>query len=126
MADPGRPLNVKGDLDQVIADGLGIDLNAVKKTSSQLGIVQALAQASVPVANPDGSKVLDAHGLSALRGALATTLTRVANIAAPKAVTPPTVLTHGLASQRARDLEVAPDPLDQLIGRATSAGEEER
>ena len=69
---------MKGDLDKVIADGLGIDLAVVQKTSSQLGIVQALAQASVPVANPDGSKVLDSHGLNALRGALSTTLARVA------------------------------------------------
>src|SRR5262249_44045094 len=50
VADPGRPLNVKGDLNKTIADGLGIDLAAVQKTSTQVGIVQALAQATVPVA----------------------------------------------------------------------------
>lgn len=125
VADPGRPLNVKGDLDKLIADGLGIDLAVVQKTSSQLGIVQALAQASVPVANPDGSKVLDSHGLNALRSALSTTLTRVAGIAAPTPAAPPTVITHGRVGQRARGLEAAPDPLDQLIERTTPDREEE-
>jgi hypothetical protein len=124
VADPGRPLNVKGDLDKLIADGFGIDVNVVRRTSDQIGIVQALATTSVPVANPDGSKVLDARGVSALRTALATTLGHVVRVAAPTPAAPPTVITRG-RSRQARGFEAGPDPLDQLIERATPDREEE-
>ena len=129
VADPGRPVDVKGNLDQVIADGLGIDLGVVRKTSSQLGIVQVLAQATVPVANPDGGKVLDARGAATLRGALTSTLAQVAAVAAPRLTTvtaPPTLVTdlrraRGAESARAH----APDALDALIERAASFHNEE-
>jgi hypothetical protein len=122
VADPGRPLDVKGNLDQVIAEGLGIDLNVVRRTSKQLGIVQALAQARVPVANPDGSKVLDARGAATLRGAVDMTLNQVANVAAPPK---PVVIRD---AHRPRDIERAAAPadaLDELIERAAASSAEE-
>jgi hypothetical protein len=127
VADPGRAVNVNGDLDQVIADGLGIDLSAVRKTAEELGIVGALAQARVPVADPEGSKVLDARGTTALHNALNASLTRVAGVAAPNVVAPPPVLTHGLrapATPRS-EAEPTPDPLDHLIGGAAANDEDE-
>jgi hypothetical protein len=130
VADPGRVLNVKGDLDKVIADGLGIDLKVVQRTADQLGIVQALAQTSVPMANPNGTKGLDARGETALRAALATTLAQVVGVAAPvKAAVPAppsSVLARGQRGLRARDAKApALDPLDHLIGRAATLDHDE-
>jgi hypothetical protein len=127
VADPGRLVKVKGDLDQVIADGLGIDLDAVRRTAEEMGIVGALARSRVPVADPDGGKVLDKRGTTALRTALDATLTQVAGVAAPTVVAPPPVLTHGLhapATPR-REAGPGPDPLDHLIGGATETDEDE-
>jgi hypothetical protein len=114
VADPGRPLEVKGDLDQLIASGLGLDVNVLRKTSSQIGIVAALAQTTVPIANPDGSKVLDARGTTALRTALNTTLNQVANVASPPVL-----------KRTARGAKPTPDPLERLIGSDASIDEEE-
>ena len=53
-------LVVQGDLDQIIATGLGLDLDAVLKTSDEIGIVAAVALAQVPIASVSGAIKLDA------------------------------------------------------------------
>lgn len=116
VADPGRELLVKGDLDQVIATGLGLDLAAVRKTSDQIGIVAAVAQATVPIANASGTIELDAPTIAGMRGALMTELSHTLGIAAPQ-------LVQKFATTKAPRVGAArraPDALDALLERAAS------
>jgi hypothetical protein len=96
------------ELDQVIADGLGINLAAVRKLSAQVGVVAALSRSTVPVAQP----VLDA---AALRGALDQELQNVIAVAAPSKI-----LQAG--RRKARAAAPARDALDDLIDRAAATG----
>jgi len=78
LVDPGRPLTyATGDLDQLVADGLGISLAAVTTAARQIGIVAALADAQVAVtAPPDGG--LSGPGFAALSGELDSAVESVA------------------------------------------------
>jgi hypothetical protein len=107
VADPGREVVVRGDLDEVIAEGLGVDLTAVRKAADQIGVVAALAAAEVPTADKR-------PGLAELRVALDTELAHVIDVAAP-------VLRRG--TPRAAPAQ-APrrDALDELIDRAAERG----
>ena len=116
VADPGRAIRVSGDLDQVVAAGLGVDYDAVRKMAERVGVVDAIAMSRVPVASPEGSP-LDKNGVAALRSALGATLTRVAEVAAPPKVVGP--VRRGAAAQP------GPDPLDALIARAEQAADDE-
>jgi hypothetical protein len=49
LADPGRPIELDGGVDELIAGGFGIPLDAVRGASSQIGLLAALRQADVPV-----------------------------------------------------------------------------
>jgi hypothetical protein len=120
VADPGRELVVRGDLDTVIATGLGLDLAAVRKTSEQLGIVAAVAQAQVPLASKDGNVVFDKQTIAGMRGALADELARTLGVAAPQGVLK---TTRAKTARTAR--VVAPDPLDALIARNEPEDDEE-
>jgi hypothetical protein len=113
VADPGRPIDVRGELDEVIAQGLGFDLATVRRTAEQVGIVAALNRASVPLAakRPD---------MEQLRTALDGELTHVIGVAAP-------VITRGPGAARRRGRPQAPPPrdaLDELLDRATIDEEE--
>ncbi len=83
LADPGRPLRLTGELDQLVADGLGIDLPALKKRGAGIGVLAALQQSTVPVLGDIGATRLDDKGVAALRGALRTELQRTLAVAAP-------------------------------------------
>jgi hypothetical protein len=125
IADPGRELIVRGDLDEVIASGLGLDLAAVRKAGEQVGLVAALGSTNVPVASAGGRIELDGAGLSALRGALATEVNRIVGIAVPQQVIgdqPP-----GRRRRQAAPVR-QPDALDALIDRAErqAAAEEQQ
>jgi hypothetical protein len=102
VADPGREILVRGDLDQVIADGLGFNLAAVRKAAERVGVVAALTSADVPIARKR-------PGLAELRTALDTELAHVISVAAPAPVRPPGA---------PRDQAPARDALDELIDRA--------
>lgn len=107
VADPGRELKVSGDLDAVIAGGLGLDLAALRRTGEQIGIVAALARADVPLAAKDGELPFDKATLASLRSALSTELNQALQVAAPAVV----VRGRGRSAP-------APDALDELIARA--------
>jgi hypothetical protein len=113
VADPGRELVLSPDLelDQVIADGLGLNLGAVRKLSDQIGVVAALSRSTVPVAKP-------VQDVTALRVALNQELQSVIAVAAP-----PQILTTG--RRASRDAAPARDALDELIDRAVDPGEDE-
>ena len=118
IADPGRELLVRGDLDALIAGGLGLDLTAVREMSDNVGIVAALAQARVPIAHDKSGLPFDDTNIAALHGALSTELNRVLNVAVPQVRR-----SESVVRATAQDVNAsAPDPdvLDELIEFAAS------
>jgi hypothetical protein len=123
VADPGRELQVSGNLDQLVATGLGFDLAAVNERAAAVGVVAALEATAVPLAGKLGGTRLDGSGLAALQGALQAELQRTLNIAAP-----PLVLRKDARARRGAAMAKAqaePDALDALIARAAAAAETE-
>jgi hypothetical protein len=114
---------VKGDLDQVIATGLGLDLATVRKTSDQIGIVAAVAQATVPIANAKGTIELDAPTIAGMRGALMTELSHTLGVAAPQIVQKFATTKAPRAAGRAPGPPL--DALDALLERAASSEADE-
>ncbi|HEX8942480.1 MAG TPA: hypothetical protein VF785_05025 [Gemmatimonadaceae bacterium] len=133
IADPGRELDVKGNLDQIIATGLGLDLATVRKTSDQIGIVAAVAQAQVPIANASGAIKLDAPTLAGMRVALMSELVHTLGVAAPQlagklTTTAPTAAKRTTAKRTARRASrrvPEPDALDALLEQAAARDENE-
>lgn len=111
VADPGRELSVRGDLDELICEGLGIDLAAVREAGEQVGILASIAQAQVPIASRPGAGKLDDQALAGLHDALTGELARVAGVAAPP-------IKRGV-----RRAQRPADALDDAIARADD-GEE--
>jgi hypothetical protein len=69
LVDPGRPLTyAEGDLDRIVADGLGISLDAVRRSAKEVGAVAALA--GTPVAAVDPGQRGEAAGAAALHADL--------------------------------------------------------
>ncbi len=119
IVDPGRELVVDGDLDAVIAEGLGFDLEVVRKTGQEVGILAALTQTQVPIANPEGQVTLNKSAIAGLRGALARELDKVLDVAAPK--------VRDQVPSAAAYPAGARDALEELIERAATLddGDEE-
>jgi hypothetical protein len=112
IADPGRELIVSGDLDKLIASGLGLDLDAVRKTGERIGLLAALATAEVPVVNKGGILKFDKPAVAGLRDALNAELGAALNVAAPPQ------LLRTTRSRRPGAAAPPPDALDELIARA--------
>ncbi len=119
VADPGRPLRVSGDLDQVIATGLGFDLAALRKRADAVGVLSALEQTRVPVALNPGQAPNEKLVVSALQAALQGELQRTLGVAAP---TVPGAVIRGA---RARAAAPPSDALDALIAGAPADDDEE-
>ncbi|GAB3504714.1 hypothetical protein MNQ95_14680 [Pseudoxanthomonas daejeonensis] len=110
VADPGRPLRISGDLDAVIAEGLGLDLSAVRKQADSIGVIAALGSTTAPLASP-GRPPSDKVMLPALQAALRGELQRTLEVAAPKkAVQRDTRARSGAASRTP-----VRDALDELL-----------
>lgn len=113
LADPGRPLRVDGDLDRLVAAGLGFDLAALRKRADAVGVLSALQTTPVPLAMKPGETPNEKLVVPALRAALQGELQRTLAVAVP---TKPTVVTRpGVRRAQAAPL---PDALDQLIAQA--------
>lgn len=131
VADPGRPLEVKGELDVVIAAGLGIDLAALNKRAARVGVLAALEQTEVPLALKPGQAPNPDVTLTALKGALQGELTRKLRVALPQAVVGGGVIGDGTTIvRRGRGGAPAPraaesDALDQLIAAAAAAADDD-
>jgi hypothetical protein len=120
VADPGRALDVRGDLDALVARGLGLDLANLRKREAAVGALQALGELSAPVALALGEQADDKLIVPALRAALRTELGRTLAVAEP-------VVFGGIGLTRAREAPMfdrrgsagpAPDALDRLIAGA--------
>jgi hypothetical protein len=130
VADPGRPLEVKGELDVVIAAGLGIDLAALNERAASVGVLAALEQTAVPLALKPGQAPNPDVTLTALKGALQGELTRKLRVALPKAVVGGGVIGGGTIVRHGRGGAPAPraaesDALDQLIAAAAAAADDD-
>ena len=112
VADPGRPLRVDGDLDKLVAAGLGFDLAALRKRADSVGVLSALQEAAVPLAMRAGQSPSEKLLMPALRAALQGELQRTLDVAAP----PRKAVKEGTA-RRAKAAPV-PDALDELINNA--------
>ena len=67
LVDPGRPLRyAEGDLDALVADGLGFSLDSVRRASERVGVVAALAGTGVATVD-ERDPSLDGAAMAALR-----------------------------------------------------------
>jgi hypothetical protein len=100
LADPGRPIDLDGGVDELLAKGFGLPLDAIRAATSQVGLLAALRQADVPVID-DARGPFDGDAAEQLRAGLTDAVAHVFADAAPDRA-------HG-------------DDLDKLIGRAEGA-----
>ena len=108
LVDPGRELDVDGALDEIIAGGLGLDLDVVRKHASAVGIVAALTQTSVPLAYGPGAAELDDNATAALRATLDSEVGRLVEIAVPRRQAP-------IRRDRQQAADGPRDALDDLL-----------
>ena len=107
LADPGAPIaGLAGDLEAVVATGLGLNLGALRAQGAKLGAVDALANTAVPLAETPPGPVLEGPDLAALR----TAAEAVAGGLAAEAAAGAAPLAGAEASASAR-----PDALDDLL-----------
>jgi hypothetical protein len=116
VADPGREIRFDGDLDSLVATGLGFDLAGLKRRSETMGLQAALEATSVPVAGKLGQGPLDENTVTALRGALQAELSHTLEVAAPQIF---------LRAPGVRAAAAPPDALDALIENAPPDEDEE-
>ena len=117
VADPGRPLRVSGDLDQVIATGLGFDLASLRKRADAVGLLSALDQTNAPLALKPGQAPNEKLVVATLQAALQGELQRTLGVAAPKLA--------GAVIRGARGRAAAPDALDALLAGASAEDDED-
>ena len=117
VADPGRPLRVSGDLDQVIATGLGFDLASLRKRADAVGMLSALDQTNAPLALKPGQAPNEKLVVATLQAALQGELQRTLGVAAPKVA--------GAVIRGARGRAAAPDALDALLAGASAEDDED-
>jgi hypothetical protein len=116
LVDPGRPLSyLTTGLDQVIANGFGFSLDAVRKNAQTLGITGALATVNVPRAD---SNRFDTASAAHLQDGLASAVQSVTSNVVTRRLVPgtPTVSPTGLREARS----VERDALDDLLEAAAS------
>jgi hypothetical protein len=115
LADPGRPLKyLTGDLDQIIADGFGFSLTAVRSASTTLGVVAALNKIAVPQGTAARFDPASTSNLKTALGAAVDQLT--AGVTSTGSAIPST----GIAPNRATDA------LDALLAGATQTKDTKR
>jgi hypothetical protein len=107
-ADPGAPIpGLTGDLEAVVATGLGLSIDALRAQAAQVGAVDALADTAVPLADAVAGPVLEGPDLVTLRSAAET----VAGGLAAQAAAGAAPVAGAEPSARAQ-----PDALDSLLG----------
>jgi hypothetical protein len=117
VADPGRPLRVDGDLDSLVAAGLGFDLAVLKKRADAVGLLPALQGTAVPLAMKPGQSPNEKLVVPALRAALQGELQRTLGVAAPPRI------VIGRPGVRGAQARPQADALDELIANAPADDE---
>jgi hypothetical protein len=114
LADPGRPLELEGTLEEAVAAGLGLDLGALRKRAGGGGIALALQRTAVRVAGQLGRTGSSELELNQLRATLDAQVMQRVEVALPRASTVP----------RARG-RAATDELDELLDAAPADADDE-
>ena len=104
LADPGRPLALDGDLDSIVAAGLGLDVAGVREAAASVGATAALASLAVPLVAAQTGALLEGPQLAATSSALHAEVARLAELA----LTP---------TKPGRARAPVPDPLGELLAR---------
>lgn len=124
LVDPGRPLTwLRGDVDEVIAQGFGIPLERVRALSSHVGAVSALHTVRVPEAP---AAQFDKAAATRLRDGLEDAVDDIASGVLTRGPTPAVPWAEAAAPARGRArTEEAPqrDALDDLLARAARNSE---
>lgn len=113
LADPGRPMTyLAGNLDQIIADGFGFSLQAVRAATTVQGVITALNKTAVPQAS--GAR-FDTSSAASLKTALSSAVDELAaGAVGGKGVT----RGPGLRDRSVSGREPEADALDQLLESA--------
>jgi hypothetical protein len=120
LSDPGRPLTfLKGDLDQIIAEGFGFSLAEVRKIAPSVGVAGALHSVAVPQAS---AASFDKGAGVQLRATLSSAVDQLTGHVVGPAGAGPGGVIPGIAVAEAA--ERAPDALDELLAAAVKAKEE--
>jgi hypothetical protein len=114
VVDPGRPVRVSGNLDQIVAAGLGLDLGSLQKVAAKVGMEAAVAGTSVPVAARDGDRT-DEQTVRLMRASVDTQLAEGVAVATAGLGE---VVVHRDGRQGASMAGRTPDALDDLIAGA--------
>lgn len=121
VADPGREIQVDGNIDELIATGLGLDHGSLVKRGDQLGMLAALQTTAVPLAGTLGQGKVGSREAAALNDALMAELNRTLSVAMPPAAVPKQARAGAPGGAR-RAAAASPPPdtdaLDALIARA--------
>ena len=127
LADPGREIKVDGDIDRLIAEGLGLDYASLVKRNAELGVLASLTRTQAPVSGRVGEGKFGRTEQNALADALTQELNRTLAVAMPKVVLrPPGVNAQNRSRASAQaPAEPARDALDELIERALGAGDDD-
>jgi hypothetical protein len=119
LADPGRPLELDGDLDSIVAAGLGLDAQAVQQAAASIGAAAALASQTVPLQPAPTGPLLEGPQLEATTTFLHGEVQRLATLAFGK---PPAPVVGRRGRARAKPeppaeppAEREPDALDELL-----------
>ena len=119
LADPGREIKVDGDIDRLIATGLGLNYDILVQRNAELGVLASLTRTEAPVAGRVGQGKFGETEQVALADALTQELSRTLAVAMPKAAPRP-------RGTRARaQVQATPDALDELIARAADRDDED-
>jgi hypothetical protein len=110
---------VDGDLDSLVAAGLGFDLAALKKRADAVGLLPALQGTAVPLAMKPGQSPNEKLVVPALRAALQGELQRTLGVAAPPRI------VIGRPGVRGAQARPQADALDELIANARVDDDEE-
>jgi hypothetical protein len=124
VADPGRPLRVDGDLDRVVAAGLGLDINTLRRRADEVGMAAALATTAAPLGFEPEQPSSHQLVLPALRSALQAELLRTLQVALPAGAAGPAAPGGGMVGP-VRGRRVQPDALDALLAALAPADDED-
>lgn len=122
VVDPGRPLRVAGDLDRIVAAGLGLDLEALRRVADEVGMEAALAGTPPPVAERDG-EVTDQLTVRRMQAAVDTRLAE--GVAMAMAGREPLRSDPDADRPAAARSDRHPDALDELIAGAPPYADED-
>lgn len=124
IADPGRELKVEGDIDRMIASGLGLDHDGIVKLSQQIGMLAALERTAAPVVGKVGGDKFGNLQLATLHDTLTAELNRTLAVAMPARPQRPGAQRGAQRGAAAAANTPARDALDDLLARSPPDEEE--